>query len=110
MPFANFPIAFIWAIGHPFANKTNLFQFFLPFHSFVVVNRYRLNSTSDEDEDDDYPIYQDYNEHMQYRERLQEFPGRIPPRKKKETAEANTPPRKSRVSTISKFIFHFQYM
>lgn len=66
--------------------------------AFFGSNRYRLNSTSDEDDDDEYPIYQDYNEHMQYRERLQEFPGRIPQRKKKDTAEITAPPRKSRVS------------
>lgn len=94
---ANFPTQF--HLGHPLTQQGEIyFNFFLPLFVFVV-NRYRLNSTSDEDEDDDYPIYQDYNEHMQYRDRLQEFPGRIPPRKKKETTEANTPPRKSRVST-----------
>lgn len=61
-----------------------------------------MTSASDEDEfDDEHPIYDDYEEHMQYmaaRERLQEFPGRIPPRKKRESI--NTQPRKSRVSTF----------
>lgn len=63
---------------------------------FASINRYRLNSTSDEDDDED--IYQDMHEHMVYRNTLQEFSGRIPQRKKKETTEANTSPRKSRVS------------
>lgn len=67
-------------------------------------NRYRLNSASDEDEDDeDVPTYDDYAEHLQYmaeRDRLQEFPGRIPPRKKKDVANGKVQPRKARVSTV----------
>jgi len=59
----------------------------------VPRRRYRLTSASDEDdfEDDASPLFDDYEEHMQYmaaRERLQEFPGRIPPRKKRD--QANT--------------------
>lgn len=78
------------------------------FHAFFSVsffrrfkNRYRLTSASDEDDYDEdvHPLYDDYEEHMQYmaaRERLQEFPGRIPPRKKRDMINAQ--PRKSRVS------------
>lgn len=61
-------------------------------------NRFRLTSASDDD-DYDEDVHDDYEEHMQYmaaRERLQEFPGRIPPRKKRDTI--NSPPPKSRVS------------
>lgn len=69
--------------------------------SFVYFrNRYRLTSASDEDDyDDEQPLYDDYEEHMQYmaaRERLPEYTGRIPPRKKRDTINAQ--PRKSRVS------------
>lgn len=62
--------------------------------------RYRLTSASDEDEYDDdiHPLYDDYDvtQHMAERERLQEFSGRIPERKKRNTN--NRQPRKSRVS------------
>lgn len=73
---------------------------FLTKTSLLIPSRYRLNSASDDE--DDYPIYDDFDEHMQYmaaRERLQEFPGRIPARKKKETTSAK-PQRKQRVSII----------
>lgn len=60
-----------------------------------------MNSASDEEDDEDeFPI-DEYELHLQYmaaRERLQEFPGRIPPRKKKDAITARTQPRKSRVS------------
>lgn len=69
-------------------------------------NRYRLTSASDEDFDaDEMAFIDEYEEHMQYmaaRERLQEFPGRIPPRKKRDSiSNSNEQPRKSRVSTHS---------
>lgn len=61
-----------------------------------------MTSASDDDDYDDevHPFYDDYEEHTQYvatRDRLPEFPGRIPPRKKRDTI--NSQPRKSRVST-----------
>lgn len=64
-----------------------------------------MNSASDEEDDDDeYPFYDDYeSQHMRYmaaRERLQEFPGRIPPRKKRDAIDTKTAPRKSRVSFV----------
>lgn len=71
-----------------------------------------MNSTSDDDDDEDetYPIYTEYDEHMQYmaaRERLEEFSGRIPPRKKKNSAiNTNSQQRKSRVSTRSRFHYY----
>lgn len=76
---------------------------------FWVSNRYRLTSASDEDdfEDDASPLFDDYDDHLHYmaaRERLQEFPGRIPPRKKRDqTTNSNTVPRKARVS--GRFLF-----
>lgn len=83
------------------ADYFTLLFLFIFGHWVDGIIRYRLNSTSDEyDDDDDYPFYEDYNQHMQYRDGLQEFPGRIPPRKKRESTEANTPPRKSRVSFV----------
>lgn len=65
-----------------------------------------MTSASDEDDyDDEQPLYDDYEEHMQYmaaRERLQEFPGRIPPRKKRNSINAQ--PRKFRVSFRLSFV------
>lgn len=68
--------------------------------SLLYINRYRLTSASDEDDYDDdfYPIYDDYPE----RDRLQLFPGRIPPRKKRDSI--NSQPRKSRVSKLFDWI------
>lgn len=65
---------------------------------FFVKNRFRLTSSSDDDDYDDdvHPLYDDFEEFMAARERLQEFPGRIPPGKKR--ASNNSQPRKSRVS------------
>lgn len=76
--------------------------------SFVsITNRYRLTSASDEEyEDDIVPLFDDYEEHMQYmaaRERLQEFPGRIPPRKKRNQSNANNDSRKAKVSKTQIF-------
>lgn len=63
-----------------------------------------MTSASDEDfADDEYSSFMDeYAEHMQHmaaRERLQEFPGRIPARKKRDSINSSEQPRKSRVST-----------
>lgn len=80
-----------------------MFRYF----SFCFLCRYRLNSASDDDEDGSVPIYDDYEEYMQFREGLQEFPGRIPPRKKKEANQTKTQPRKSRVSL---FFISFAYV
>lgn len=72
---------------------------------FHFIHRYRLTSASDEEdfEDDASPLFDDYEEHLQYmaaRERLQEFPGRIPPRKKRDqTSNTNDQTRKTRVSS-----------
>lgn len=72
------------------------------YRSLNRINRYRLTSASDEDDYDDdvHPFYDDYDvtQHMAERERLQEFSGRIPERKKRDSA--NRQPRKSRVSLI----------
>lgn len=54
------------------------------------------------------PLFDDYEEHMQYmaaRERLQEFPGRIPPRKKRNQSNANNDTRKAKVSAMNSFHF-----
>ncbi|XP_031624166.1 uncharacterized protein LOC116341326 [Contarinia nasturtii] len=62
----------------------------------VPRRRYRLTSASDEEDYEDEQPLSDYEEHMQYmaeRERLQVFPGRVPPPKKRDTT--NTQPRKS---------------
>lgn len=71
-------------------------DFVISFHKY----RYRLSSTSDEDDYDDdvHPLYDDYDvtQHMAERERLQEFSGRIPERKKRD--KTNRQPPKSRVS------------
>lgn len=72
---------------------------------FLII-RYRLNSASDEE--DGYPVDEDFDEHLHYmaaRERLQEFPGRIPQRKKKETSSQSE--KKSRVSTSFFCLFLF---
>lgn len=64
-----------------------------------IPDRFRLSSASDEE--DGYTMDEDFSEHLHYmaaRERLQEFSGRIPPRKKKETSSSQ-PEKKSRVST-----------
>lgn len=75
----------------------------------IVKSRYRLTSASDEDEYDDdiHPFYDDFDvsQHMAERERLQEFTGRIPERKKRDSV--NRQPRKSRVSTQK---FYHQYL
>lgn len=75
-----------------------MLHFSLFYHSLNREYRYRLTSASDEDDDDVHPLYDDYDvsQHMAERERLQEFAGRIPDRKKRDTV--NRQPRKSRVS------------
>lgn len=91
-------------IREHFLKKTDFFKnmFFCSF-LFRKKNRYRLTSASDDDDYDEdvHPIYDDQEEHRQYipaRDHLPEFPGRIPPRKKRDTI--NSQPRKSRVSTL----------
>ncbi|XP_055301517.1 cell death protein hid [Sitodiplosis mosellana] len=63
----------------------------------VPRRRYRLTSASDEDDyDDEQPSYDDYEErYIAPREHLPEFSGRIPPRKKRDTINAQQP-RKAR--------------
>lgn len=83
-------------------------MFVLSFSVFCLkMYRYRLTSASDEDEYDDdvHPFYDDYDvtQHMAERERLQEFSGRIPERKKRDTVRQL---RKSRVSS-KMFNLHF---
>lgn len=66
--------------------------------SSVSVPRRRFRLSSASDEEDGYPIDEDFDEHMRYmaaRERLQEFSGRIPPRKKREQSTPK-PQKKSR--------------
>lgn len=83
-----------------------------PIFLFHFKHRYRLTSASDEENyEEEQPLYDDYEEHMQYmaaRERLQEFPGRIPPRKKRDTI--NTQPRKSRVSKFFLLCLQFFFL
>lgn len=70
------------------------------------TNRFRLTSaSSEEDYDEEHPLYDDYEEHMQYmaaREQLEVFPGRLPPPKKRDTINAQ--PRKSRVSRLKFYL------
>lgn len=85
------------------------------FCSILHFHRYRLTSASDEEdwsgEDESAPMFDDYEEHMQYmaaRERLQEFPGRIPPRKKRDhTNNSNAQTRRTRVSQFYNFSLIF---
>lgn len=102
-------LRFGFRLAHFLNSETNTKLFlvrFFPGH----IHRYRLTSASDEDDFDDdvAPLFDDYEEHMQYmaaRERLQEFPGRIPQRKKRNQSNANNQTRKAKVSTT--FLFSF---
>lgn len=74
---------------------------FFCYRSLNWKYRFRLSSASDEDDDDEHTLYDDYDvtQHMAERDRLQEFTGRIPERKKRDST--NRQPRKSRVSSKS---------